>query len=24
VRVADEDLEPIFTKTKLGTLVYVF
>ncbi|MFN0150385.1 MAG: L,D-transpeptidase [bacterium] len=24
VRVADEDLEPIFTKTKIGTLVYVF
>jgi len=24
VRVADEDLEPIFSKTKIGTLVYVF
>lgn len=24
VRVADEDLEPIFTKTKIGTLVYIF
>ncbi len=24
VRVADEDLEPIFAKTKIGTLVYIF